>query len=276
MCIAIYKPANLEISREVLQQCFNSNPDGAGFVYVKDKQLVMEKGFFTFDSFYEAYSQVMQYQALIHFRIKTHGKVDEVNCHPFMVNDKFAFIHNGTISGHGNTEFSDTYMFNEEVLKPMVSAYGIKALFKPFIKTLLEDYIGWSKLAFLDSRGNFIIMNESKGEWNEGVWYSNSSYKPKQTYNYGYLDKPNTSYLPPITAKDTTKHQTWYLKRANGFHIYEADYCTMIGRYLSLVKDDLVEVVEINEWGYCKVKDTVTGRIITGVPGNLLSYYQYN
>ena len=33
MCIAIVKPAGTVISEDVLKQCFENNPDGAGFAY---------------------------------------------------------------------------------------------------------------------------------------------------------------------------------------------------------------------------------------------------
>ena len=46
MCIAIYKPADKILSQETLNECYDSNPDGAGFMYAQDKKLHIEKGFF--------------------------------------------------------------------------------------------------------------------------------------------------------------------------------------------------------------------------------------
>ena len=83
MCIAIYKPEGKIISKATLQECYDSNPDGAGFMYNQSKKLHIEKGFFSFDSFYDAYKKHENKQAVIHFRIKTHGKIDTANCHPF-------------------------------------------------------------------------------------------------------------------------------------------------------------------------------------------------
>lgn len=244
MCIAVYKPKNVVISKEILENCFDANPDGAGFVCVIDGKLHMEKGFFTFDEFYDAYLPFMEHQALIHFRIKTHGKVDATNCHPFMISDKFAFIHNGTISGHGTTEFSDTYMFNEEILKPMVARHGIKILWQSYIKKMLEDYIGWSKLIFLDAKGNFNIYNEIKGEWDNGVWYSNTTYKPRPVYHY-----KGGSYLP--SANPTS----YYLERANGLSIHEGDYAQLLFDTSNLRKGEWVEVTRISKYAVCTVID---------------------
>ncbi len=178
MCIAIYKPKDTKISQATLQECFRSNPDGAGFMYASNKELVMEKGFFTFNDFWKAYKKHEKKQAVLHFRIKTHGAIDEANCHPFLVNSSLGFVHNGVISGFGVGDQSDTSHFNDEIIKPLVSKWGNLSLFQPAMKSLIEARIGYSKLIFLDRHGNYDIFNESKGIWDNNVWYSNSSYKP--------------------------------------------------------------------------------------------------
>ena len=46
------------------------------------------------------------------------------------------------------------------------------------IMQLLEYSIGdRNKFVFLDNSGEFHILNEGAGIWDEGVWYSNMSYK---------------------------------------------------------------------------------------------------
>lgn len=178
MCIAIYKPKGKVLSQDTLKECYNFNPDGAGFMYAQDKKLHIEKGFFSYDSFYQAYQKHETKQTVIHFRIKTHGKIDTTNCHPFAINNSIGFVHNGIISGFGDTNHSDTFGFNNEILQPLVHKWGNLALFQDPIINLIEGRIGFSKLVFLDRHGNHKIMNESKGEWDDGVWYSNNSYKP--------------------------------------------------------------------------------------------------
>lgn len=202
MCIAIYKPKNKVISEETLAQCFKVNDDGAGFLVTKDKKAVMKKGYFTFDEFYGAWKKYENEQALIHFRIKTHGDLTEDNCHPFMINSGLGFIHNGVIAGFGEGKLSDTNHFNKEILQPLVAKYGNQILFEPGIKSLIESKIGYSKLAFLDRHGNYNLFNEDKGVWDNGVWYSNNSYKPPPPV----YKSNNVSLLPTITAKP--KHRT--------------------------------------------------------------------
>jgi len=212
MCIAIWKDKNLTISKDRLLQCFNSNPDGAGFMYVDNKQLKVQKGFFKFDDFWQAYQQHELKKCVIHFRIKTHGSISVDNCHPFEITNSLGFVHNGVISGYGEGDISDTRDFNNLILKPLVSKWGNLSLFEPAIKHLIEERIGYSKLIFLDRQGKHEIFNENKGVWDDEVWYSNSSYKPSPVvsrtippissyYKYGgYVDNaPKAPALPPPT-----------------------------------------------------------------------------
>lgn len=202
MCIAIYKPANKIINKENLAQCFKANSDGAGFLVAKNKQLIMKKGFFTFDEFYEAYLPYAEEQCLIHFRIKTHGDINQDNCHPFMINKGLGFIHNGIISGFGLGTISDTSHFNNSIFKPLVAKYGNQVIFEPAIQELVEARIGYSKLAFLDRHGNYQLFNEDKGVWDNEVWYSNTSYKIPMVFK----GTAPVAYLPKTTVKP--KHRT--------------------------------------------------------------------
>jgi len=201
MCIAIYKPADVIINKETLAQCFKANPDGAGFMFTENKELHMQKGFFTFDEFWNAYEPHKEKQAAIHFRIKTHGKIDTNNCHPFMINKGLGFIHNGVITGFGEGDKSDTNHFNDEIIKPLVHKYGNAILTNPSIKFLIESKIGYSKFVILDRHGNYSLFNESKGLWDGEVWFSNTSYKPtpiqpalpfKQPMSYYNAPKPKS------------------------------------------------------------------------------------
>jgi hypothetical protein len=91
----------------------------------------------------------------------------------------------------------------------LVSKWGNLALFQDPIIELVEGRIGYSKLVFLDRHGNHKIMNESKGIWDDGVWYSNDSYQPyvapvvtawKDTdYSYGNWRKPVATYKTQVT-----------------------------------------------------------------------------
>src|SRR3990170_9056739 len=115
MCIMIAKNKDLILKEKILKNCFNNNPDGAGFcVENEDKSFTIEKGFFSFESFYSAFQPHETKKALLHFRIRTHGDTDIENCHPFEVSDTIVFAHNGIISNvPTNKNKSDTRVFKD-------------------------------------------------------------------------------------------------------------------------------------------------------------------
>jgi hypothetical protein len=233
MCIAIYKPEGKLLSLATLKECYTSNPDGAGFMYAQDKKLHIEKGFFSFQSFYDAFKKHEHKQAVIHFRIKTHGKIDTANCHPFAVNNSIGFVHNGVISGLGDSDFSDTVRFNETILRPLVNKWGNLALFQDPIVDLLESRIGYSKLVFLDRHGNHKIMNESKGVWDDGVWFSNTSYKP-------YV-APVSKFSSSVSGWDDLEYD-WRKSKQTSF--WQPKKVAPIKTKTSLEMGDMVELLE--------------------------------
>ena len=195
MCIAILKKQGSEISKQTLENCFDSNPDGSGFMFSDNEKLFIHKGFMDFNSFYKSYSKIdsKNKTMLIHFRIKTHGSISKENCHPFLVSDYLGFIHNGVIDIKTKGTESDTMSFNRNYLKKIKSLH--KLIKSNGIKKLIADRIENSKLVFLDKFGKFTIINENMGHWNKGSWFSNNSYKTAKFscdytsyYNNGYYD----------------------------------------------------------------------------------------
>ena len=184
MCIAIYKEEGYELSDEALENSWNANPDGAGFMYPDNDKVVIVKGLMSFDEFKEAYEPHKQKQAVLHFRIATHGKVDKDNTHPFQINQGLGLVHNGIMSNVKcdiNKDMSDTWHFVEKIMKKYEDH-----LEDPLFQELIESYIGASKLITLNAQGIVSIYNEGYGKWdgaNKACWFSNTSYERK-TYTY--------------------------------------------------------------------------------------------
>lgn len=194
MCVIATKPNDVHISKETLRICFENNSDGAGFIFAHNGELKIIKGFFEFERFWNSYSKAMtNYNnptAIIHFRITTHGKTNHYNCHPFLINKEIGFAHNGVISFvDDDKKKSDTSMFNDTILKNLPKNWiNNSSIFR-----LIEESIGTSKLAFLTNDGDYLIANEELGQWKDGVWYSNDSFKAckwTNPYNYGYVYQP--------------------------------------------------------------------------------------
>lgn len=188
MCIAILNKKEATLKRELLKNCWDNNGDGAGLLYIDNKkQMKTFKELKSFDVFYQEYSRVKKSYGkrniVLHFRISTHGKIDETNCHPFLVNDNLGFVHNGMIYDVPTSkDYSDTYMFNEVVLKNFTEGFE----YNEIILDMLEGFIGSSKLVFLNSNNDYAIVNEKAGHWANGCWFSNGSYKYVSNYvDYG-------------------------------------------------------------------------------------------
>jgi glutamine amidotransferase len=179
MCLAILKPKGVEIKKKYLQNGFDANEDGAGFAYVRDGQVIIQKGYFNFKDFYKAFKPFNSPKeiAIVHFRQATHGVCNQENCHPFMmVGNKFACIHNGILDIKcSDKDKSDTFHFATLVLDPMLREVEFTS---PALKYLVETSIGgFNKIVVLNGDGKYVIFNEDKGTWEKGCWYSNCSYK---------------------------------------------------------------------------------------------------
>ena len=178
MCLAIYAPAGSNIPEKNLRNGFENHSDGAGIAWAEGGKLHAKKGMFKVEEVIELYEKVKQYHCLIHFRKATHGRVDAANCHPFLFdNGKYALIHNGIISIKCNINgLSDTAHFVKLVLEPLVATYGIP-INDGSLHYLISTSIGSDKMCIMDGEGKCYVFNEEGGTWEEGVWYSNLTFR---------------------------------------------------------------------------------------------------
>jgi predicted glutamine amidotransferase len=211
MCIAILNTKAATLKKQTLKNCWLNNSDGAGILYINDDgKMEYIKEMKDFDKFYNAYSLIKQTYGkqkniVLHFRISTHGKVNETNCHPFLVDENCGFVHNGVIyNAPTSKEFSDTYMFNEVILKKMPVGFEND----DNILDMIELYIGaGSKLVFLNADNEATIVNEEAGIWENGCWFSNTSYKSvNDWYDFGGVKK----YKSDSPSKTTTTYNSGF------------------------------------------------------------------
>jgi hypothetical protein len=205
MCLAIYKPAGTEVPLKHLENGFENHSDGAGMAWAVDGVLHVRKGMFKIAEVIEQYEAIKDCPALIHFRKATHGKIDAANCHPFLFNDnKLALIHNGvlpikcTIDG-----LSDTAHFVKLVLEPMVKYHDVP-INDGALNYLICTSIGTDKMAVMDGSGKTFIFNGDKGNWDEGVWYSNTSFR------YAY-----TPFKTAINTNKNWKSHPYFVNKGN-------------------------------------------------------------
>lgn len=177
MCLAIVQPVGSTIPIPHLQQGWVHNPDGAGYAFVKDDEVVVKKGYSKLKEFLKDYTADVRDNEgsafLLHFRIRTMGDRSDENTHPFIIPGG-AMIHNGSLTGTAakyNEGPSDTSAF--------ASKFGSHLNYDFVYNKAKElgDAIGkYNKLAMLYNTNRYVIVNEEEGVWQDRVWYSNSSY----------------------------------------------------------------------------------------------------
>lgn len=207
MCIAIAVPAGVQVPYEHLQNGYKRNPDGCGMAWIEDGQVQIFKSM-SFDTWSDKYHEVLSrcglINMLIHFRITSRGETSEEMCHPFMINNNMALIHNGTINAikpaeHGTD--SDTKYLCEEILADMPDGWVNNVA----CHRLLGEFIGWSKLCILTDQDEIFLVNEEKGIWFENVWYSNSSYETPKVIIYP-INKYKKDNTFEYNSQDKTKN----------------------------------------------------------------------
>ena len=215
MCLLISQQDNKPIEKESLENASFSNPDGMGFAYSEGGKIQIRK-YRNFKKFYSGYKKAIKTYGkvsdfIIHFRYSTSGIEKGVfNVHPFRVSERLAFAHNGILSVENHNKKSDTQVFNETILKQLPAGF----LRENALVDLIEGFIGTDKLVFLDNNGKSVIINESRGHWLGGAWYSNGTYKcaPAKSYgwegdyytqNYGYTTRQLVGKIYP--TNDTRK-----------------------------------------------------------------------
>lgn len=207
MCLIIDKPKGILFPEEDILSAVAVNDEGFGFMWAEDGQVRFEKGDnYTPEDIVAVVKEMEDTHALFHMRYNTAGVTNQVNCHPFKVLDKrvhgsdLFLMHNGTINKcrPGTTAnakrkaMSDSRIFAEEVLRPLLAQYGPSALDNLVLKGLLEDYIGaGNKVVLLDGDGNVTKLNEAQGNKKHGCWVSNvysfnRAHRTPATNIYGY------------------------------------------------------------------------------------------
>jgi hypothetical protein len=250
MCIAILNRPGSTIERDSLENSWNNNNDGAGMLYVTESGLKTHKEMKHFDAFYKKYLHVKEHYpaswVVLHFRIGTHGAKCLDNCHPFMVNKRLGFVHNGMLCGKQFTDsfHSDTALFNKLYLQTLPKDF----LNHPTILNLLENFASPSKMIFLDDQNVPTILNEAGGDWDGDNWYSNKTYKYSYTgrdwdFNGWIWDDKKQGYTHGGASKPTKKQKRAAKKAAQSDSVTAATAGTTVGTNLPM-KFDVAQDIE--------------------------------
>jgi hypothetical protein len=210
MCIIAIQPQGQSISKETLKKGWDSNSHGAGMMYSEGGEFIVKKVMNDFEGFYRMYTDASAKDVAIvlHFRIATSGGINDYNLHPFQVSDDVWFCHNGILDIEVplKSKENDTQIFNNTILKKLPTGF----LYNEGIMNMIYYSIGsYNKFVFLDNEGDYHIVNEEAGIWDNGIWYSNKSYmiykNTPSAYGKRYNDYLDFGYDWAVDYKEDNK-----------------------------------------------------------------------
>ena len=262
MCVICYKPAGVDFPEvEALQNCFDTNSDGAGYMYAYKGKVYIRKGLMTFKGFKDSIDDLdpridrKKTPFVFHFRISTQAGIRKDCCHPYPLSKDmdelrklktmadFGIAHNGIISltseysTKGKTPtYNDTMKFITDYLTLIIHD---RYYYKNRDTISLIEKLAESKLAILDGTGHCELIG--KFIKYKDCWYSNDSYDGWAKYYKGSkLYRPYGSTYDMYdycysyngqTKKDklfTDEEADYYLNEKTGLYEFNEYNCPLM------------------------------------------------
>lgn len=220
MCLLMVASPNSTPKKKDLECASCNNPHGFGYAVIAGDKIITGRGMSSKKIIKEFLAVRKQYpngHAMFHARYATHGVKNQENCHPFKVgNSELSYLgHNGILDikiANGDKR-SDSRVFAEDVLPKLG---GVSALDDDNVMKMFNKWATGSKIAILTldpaAKYDCYIINEDAGHWdNEGIWWSNSTYKAIESYAWGnYLGTPSKDYSKYTYAKEVVGDELDY------------------------------------------------------------------
>ena len=275
LCVIVFKQKGVSLpTKETFRNCFDNNDDGAGYMFSRNGDVIIKKGFMSFDKFWESFkdSKVTEKDVLIaHFRIATHGLTSQANTHPFPITQDLkslgaietitdiAVAHNGVISINTKDGMSDTFTFVKEIMgNPLIKDH----LNHPTMITLLAKAIGGSRLALMWGNGSVKLIGAGWEKDEKGVMYSNSSYKFSRGRSITIFKGTNDWVEEYYSERERNKTKSDKFKR--GDVLVCIDSSTHTGAAALTVGEKYV-VIDTHVTSYLRVKVNTDGRELEGL-----------
>jgi predicted glutamine amidotransferase len=186
MCLLTVFTPDAEFDTLRMSTAADNNPDGFGFAMLLDGHIARFRSMSyneTADEFQRLRGLYPDTWAMFHHRFSTGGGETVENCHPFSWahDERVAIGHNGILPIQPGRRKSDTRIWAENHLGNLHPTVLDSENW--FGKT--ETWLGSSKAVVLSAHPDNVyglyILNEHFGHWEDGVWWSNDSYR---SYRY--------------------------------------------------------------------------------------------
>lgn len=185
MCLLTYLPEGVLPDTHALRTGTLHHPDGHGFAIVTDGALLTQHGLDA-DHMVGCFHTLRQRHpdgpALFHSRWATHGAHDLGNCHPFPVGGDAGTVlaHNGVLPKRARPTTTDPRSDTRIAAEEILPRFG--SLRQQRVRRAVERWMGPDNLMVVLTidpgfRRPGYILNEAKGIWDQGIWYSNGSYR---------------------------------------------------------------------------------------------------
>lgn len=195
MCVIIYVPKEANIDDDEIRSAWQTNPDGAGYSIQKNNKVFFKRGFMDYQEYLKEIRPLIGvYNIVLHFRISTSQKINELQTHPYKKGnieilsgetDKPVIYMNGVIPGQATyAKYNDTMSY----IKDHEKAFGV---INDDIINIIEKATG-AKWAVMTPNDVFL---SSQFIENEGKFYSNQNHLWKNIYNYNNINNDLVGYI---------------------------------------------------------------------------------
>lgn len=188
MCLIVARPAGcIEIPEEYIVNAWTNNSDGFGLVAKHGTDVAVVKKHDADASYCIDVIREMEKEdadILAHFRLATHGAVDNENTHPYqLVGDNY-LVHNGIF----NIDIKDKRYSDTWHLATMMVRDGVAMKPANILRYLSkrEKIVNSGKVAVLGADLPLTIYNKDAGMEEDGVWYSNNYGMCQRVSSYSY------------------------------------------------------------------------------------------
>lgn len=263
MCIICAKNKGIKMpSRDIIENMWYNNTDGAGLMWVEDGAVHISKGFMKLREFEAELDRLgerldlTETPIVMHFRITTHGGTKPENCHPFPITDQIGLLqklkcntdigvaHNGILSISPRKGISDTMEYIATQLA-IIKKMNRKFLNHDYLMQLIKNATEGSRLCFLDKYGKIYTTGNFVEE--DGILYSNNNYK--YSYFYGGNKDTKTKLLCCVEDADMWVEDKDGKKVSSCLDEYYVDYFNNVYSY-NFTKDEFRKEPDMKAYKY--------------------------